>query len=106
MMRGEIARGRLVVMTRRRNTTVRSASVGGAAASPMDPSVRVAPLRDAECVAAAERREVWAGGDPWDPWPAQRVGYESPAPASLFLPPRPALERLATYLERVQYSVR
>lgn len=41
---------------------------------------------------------MWAHADPWDPWPAQRVGYEAPAPASLFLPAPPALDRLVRYL--------
>jgi hypothetical protein len=87
-------------MTRSRNTTVHSASVGGAASAPIDTSVRVAPLRGAEHVVAAERRAAWATQDPWDPWPAQRVGYDAPAPASLFLP-RKALDGLATYLARI-----
>jgi hypothetical protein len=81
---------------------VRSAYVGGAASAPIDPSVRIAPLRDAAHIAAAERREVWAQSSPWDPWPAQRVGYDAPAPASLFLPAPPALDRLSQYLLRVR----
>lgn len=80
---------------------VRSASVGGAASAPIDPSVRVAPLRDLSHLDAAERRAARAPLDPWDPWPAQRVGYDTPAPASLFLPPRTALDRLASYLNRL-----
>lgn len=98
-MRGEIVRDRLVsAMRNTPDTTVRSASVGGAASNPIDSSVRVAPMRDAAHVEAAERREVWALSSPWDPWPAQRVGYDTPAPASLFLPAPPALDRLARYL--------
>jgi hypothetical protein len=80
---------------------VRSVSVGGAASAQIDPSVRVAPLRDESHVDAAERRAARAPLDPWDPWPAQRVGYDAPAPASLFLPSRAVLDRLATYLRRV-----
>lgn len=86
---------------RRRNTPdtiVHSASVGGAASAPMDPAVHVAPLRDSAHVEAAERRAMWAHSDAWDPWPAQRIGYDAPAPASLFLPAPPALDRLARYL--------
>jgi hypothetical protein len=84
------------------DTIVHSASVGGAASAPVDPSVRVAPLRGLSDLEAAERREAaFATLDPWDPWPAQRVGYDTPAPASLFLPPRRALDRLCAYLERV-----
>lgn len=102
-MQGEIARGRLVsVMRNTPDTIVRSASVGGAASNPTDPSVRVAPLRDAAAVEAAERRDsAFASLEPWDPWPAQRVGYGAPAPASLFLPPQRALDRLCAYLERI-----
>jgi len=80
------------------DTIVHSASVGGAASNPLDPSVRVAPMRDATYITAAELREARAHAAPWDPWPAQRIGYDTPAPASLFLPQVPALERLRSYL--------
>lgn len=83
------------------DTIVRSASVGGAASHPIDPSVRVAPMRDSTYVEAAELREMRVHAAPWDPWPAQRIGYDTPAPASLFLPPRPQLEQLRSYLERI-----
>jgi hypothetical protein len=79
-------------------TIVRSASVGGAAASPIDSSIRVAPMRDVTYVVAAELRAARAPSDPWDPWLPQRTGYDSPAPASLFLPPQFVMNRLRTYL--------
>lgn len=81
------------------HTIVRSASVGGAAVAPIDPSVCIAPLRDVAHIVAAERRAEWAHAEPWDPWPAQRVGYDAPAPASLFLPAVPVLDRLVRYLD-------
>lgn len=57
--------------------TVLSASVGGAAALPLDPEIWVAPMRDALAVQAAERRAAREPCDPWDLWPARRVGYGS-----------------------------
>lgn len=100
-MRGEMSRGRLVVMTRHGNTIVHSACVGGAASASIDHSVRVAPLRDKSHVAAAERRAAHESSDPWDPWPARRLGYREPADADLSQPPRAVLDRLASYLVRV-----
>ena len=87
------------------DTLVLSASVGGAASVPIDASVRVAPIGDETHVAAAERRAARAPSDPWDPWPAQRVGYDAPAPASLFLPARVALDRLRSYLAGLERRV-
>jgi hypothetical protein len=76
---------------------VLSASVGGAASVPLDPSVYVAPLRTRSQVEAAERRAEREPADPWDPWPARRVGYDAPA-GDLFFPPAHVLARLGAYL--------
>jgi hypothetical protein len=62
---------------------------------------RCAMIRSEAHVESAERRDARLPADPWDPWPEQRIGYDTPAPASLFLPPRHALDRLCAYLERV-----
>jgi hypothetical protein len=76
-------------------TVLLSASVGGAASAPPDSSVYVAPMRDTDAVRAAELRDAQAPADPWDPWPARRVGYGPTG--DLLFPPLPKLDRLARY---------
>lgn len=76
-------------------TVLLSASVGGAVAAPTDTSIWVAPMRDAQHVAAAELRAARAPADPWDPWPARRVGYGPDG--DLLFPPLPTLDRLCRY---------
>ena len=80
--------------------TVLSASVGGAAAAPIDPSVCVAPLRTPEHVDDADRRAAYEarmpwGSEPWDPWPPSRIGYGVADP---LFPPQCVLDRLARAL--------
>jgi hypothetical protein len=76
-------------------TVLLSASVGGAASAPADTGVWVAPMRDADAVADAERRAALEPTDAWDPWPAKRVGYGPDG--DLLFPPLPALDRLCRY---------
>ena len=75
--------------------------------------LRVAPLRtpaqlaelEHQAAALGRNNQPWARlVEPWDPWPASRIGYDAPSAereADPRLPARPALEALRTYLHRM-----
>lgn len=101
-VRTQSDRGRVVVTTMQRRRNKPQQIVYGQTQSfdsyALANSTDAAPLRSPADAEAADRRAAREPGDPWDPWPAQRIGYDSPAPASLFLPERGQLERLRSYL--------
>ena len=79
----------------------------------LDRSGRIAPMRTPAQLAELERQATALGRnnqpwarlvEPWDPWPASRIGYDAPSAereADPRLPARPALEALRTYLHRM-----
>jgi hypothetical protein len=73
---------------------------GGAALKPLPEDIWIAPMRT---VAELKLIEARAGSnwEPWDPWQETRIGYDTPAPASLFLPPPRALDQLLSYLRKL-----